>query len=504
MKKSIVLLLMLLSMNSFAQKAKHISIFADHIEVMAKQKNITLKEAAQQMKELGYGGADVYVTIDEKKLKALDEAGLEHSCCIATIDFTKGDMAQEAKQAIDFMKAKHYDRVLLVPGLLPKDDANALALTQERIRRFTECAEKEGLTVTVEDYDNPQSPCYNTEAIDKIIDASPLTGVTFDTGNFVYCQEDVMSTLEHFYGKIKHVHLKDRKSMTDMGTTPIGKGCVPTKEFIIRMLATGYNGYFTAEFFGAKDMYSWAKESAEFISAAYDEFYAKYPDQGGMGPQQTEIWTPQPRKVDPSVGGVPSDAIVLFNGVDLKEWQKDNGEPAGWKVENGIMTVDKSKGDIVTRRKFGSYQLHLEWRIPSDIQGESQARGNSGVFMQDKYEVQILDSYDNPTYIHGQAGSIYKQSAPLVNAMNKPGEWNVYDIIYTAPVFKADGSYLYRPFVTVIHNGVVIQNHTEIFGTTEWIGMPRTVEHGDGPIRLQSHGDPSAPISFRNIWIRPL
>ena len=230
----------------------------------------------------------------------------------------------------------------------------------------------------------------------------------------------------------------------------------------------------------------------------------EFPQTEPMNPGMTEIWTPQPKVVNPSLNGVPSDAIVLFDGTDLNEWQNDEGGTAGWIVKNGIMTVDKSKGDILTRRAFGSYQLHIEWCIPEGITGESQARGNSGVYMQDKYEVQVLDSYDNPTYVQGQAGSIYKQSAPLVNAMRKPGEWNVYDIIYTAPVFKADGTYLYRPFITVLHNGVLIQNHTEIFGTTEYIGLPRTVQHGDGPIRLQAHGDPSAPISYRNIWIRPL
>ena len=135
---------------------------------------------------------------------------------------------------------------------------------------------------------------------------------------------------------------------------------------------------------------------------------------------------------------------------------------------------------------------------------KSQSRGNSGVYMQGKYEIQVLDSFGNETYVNGQAGSVYKQTPPLVNAMRAPGEWNVYDIIYTAPVFKADGTYLYRPRVTVIHNGVVVQNNTEILGTTEYIGFPKVQEHGDGPILLQSHGDPSPAISYRNIWIRKL
>ena len=157
-----------------------------------------------------------------------------------------------------------------------------------------------------------------------------------------------------------------------------------------------------------------------------------------------------------------------------------------------------------TKQKFDSFQLHIEWCVPENITGESQLRGNSGVFLQGLYEVQILDCYNNPTYVNGQTGSIYKQSIPLANAMRKPGEWNVYDIIYNAPTFKKDGSYRTHPTVTVIHNGVVLQNNTTILGTTEWIGFPQVKAHGAGPIILQSHGDPSEPISFRNIWIREL
>ena len=232
-----------------------------------------------------------------------------------------------------------------------------------------------------------------------------------------------------------------------------------------------------------------------------------YPQPEPMRPGMSEYWTPQPRVVTPGdikLDTAPSDAIVLFDGKDLSAWMNPNGSNAEWTVKNGVMTVDKSKGDIITRQKFGSFQLHLEWSVPKGITGESQARGNSGVFLQDMYEVQILDCYKNETYVNGMTGSIYKQTPPLVNAMRAPGEWNVDDIIYTAPVFKEDGTYLYKPFVTVIQNGVVLQNHTEIQGTTEYIGFPRTAKHGDGPIRLQSHGDPSQPISFRNIWIRPL
>lgn len=200
----------------------------------------------------------------------------------------------------------------------------------------------------------------------------------------------------------------------------------------------------------------------------------------------------------------PSDAIVLFDGTDLSAWETPDGKPAGWVVKDGVITVDKSKGDIQTKEKFDDFQLHLEWKVPENITGKGQSRGNSGVYLQGMYEIQVLDSYENPTYVNGQAASIYKQAAPLVNPIRKPGEWNVYDIIYTAPTFKEDGSYRTYPQVTVIFNGVVVQNHTQIQGTTEYIGFPRTVAHGAGPVLLQSHGDPSEPISFRNIWIRKL
>ena len=226
-----------------------------------------------------------------------------------------------------------------------------------------------------------------------------------------------------------------------------------------------------------------------------------------MRPGMSEYWTPQPKVVTPGdikTNTAPSDAIVLFDGKDLSAWKNPNGGDAEWTVKNGVMTVDKSKGDIVTRQKFGSFQLHLEWCVPKDITGESQSRGNSGVFLQDMYEVQILDCFGNETYVNGMTGSIYKQTPPLVNAMRKPGEWNVYDIIYTAPIFKEDGSYLYPPRVTVLHNNVVVQCNTIIQGSTQYIGFPKVSPHGEGPIRLQMHGDPSKAISFRNIWVRKL
>jgi len=234
-----------------------------------------------------------------------------------------------------------------------------------------------------------------------------------------------------------------------------------------------------------------------------------YPEPEQMRPGMSEFWLPQPAVVTPGdirTNSAPSDAIVLFDGKDLSAWENTRTKGAAeWTVNNdGTFTVNKSKGDIQTKQLFENYQLHIEWYIPVNISGESQSRGNSGVYMQGMYEIQVLDSYQNATYANGQAASIYKQSRPLVNAMRKPGEWNVYDIIYQAPVFKEDGTYRIPPVVTVIHNGIVVQNHTTILGTTEFIGFPKVAKHGPGPIVLQSHGDPSEPISFRNIWIREL
>lgn len=230
-------------------------------------------------------------------------------------------------------------------------------------------------------------------------------------------------------------------------------------------------------------------------------------------PEETEVWEPVPPVVTPgeSSAAPPSDAVVLFDGTNLDEWVNTNDKgPAGWTVADGVMTVDKSVGNIETKRTFGSYQLHIEWRIPTGITGEGQSRGNSGIFLASTgegdagYEIQVLDSYDNATYVNGMAGSIYKQHIPLANAMRPPGEWQVYDIVWTAPSFAADGSLTSPAYVTAIHNGVLIQNHVELKGGTVYIGQPQYTPHGRSPIKLQAHGDPSPVISFRNIWIREL
>jgi hypothetical protein len=222
-------------------------------------------------------------------------------------------------------------------------------------------------------------------------------------------------------------------------------------------------------------------------------------------PEDTEFWDPEVPVVTPAatMGMAPSDAIVLFDGKNLDNWVSvKDGSPAKWEVKDGAMTVVGGAGNISTKQDFGDYQLHIEWRAPMEPDTKKgQGKGNSGIFMQGLYEVQVLNSYQNRTYRNGQAGSIYKQSAPLVNATSKMGEWNVYDIIYTAPRFRPNGSMESPAYVTVMHNGVIVQNHTPIQGTTEYIGAPKQPVHGRGPISLQDHGN---QVSFRNIWIREL
>ena len=232
-------------------------------------------------------------------------------------------------------------------------------------------------------------------------------------------------------------------------------------------------------------------------------------------PQDTEFYTPVPKDVTPGKtnADAPSDAIVLFNGKDLSQWvsTNDRSKPAKWKVSNGTFTVVKSEGNIETKQAFNNYQLHLEWQIPANITGEGQGRGNSGLFLasigkgDDGYELQIMDPYNNKTYTNGQAGSIYKQTTPLVNPGKKPGEWQTYDVIWTAPTFNADSTLKTPARVTVLFNGVLVQNNFELQGPTQYIGKAAYRKaHGASPIKLQAHGDKSEPISFRNIWIREL
>lgn len=220
-------------------------------------------------------------------------------------------------------------------------------------------------------------------------------------------------------------------------------------------------------------------------------------------PEATEIWEPEPRVITPVLmGKAPSDAIVLFDGKNADEWvAAKDGKAVGWKVEGNAITAVKGAGNIRTKREFGDVQLHIEFRTPAVVDGSGQGRGNSGIFLQSIYELQVLDSYNNRTYSNGQAGSIYKQTMPLVNACLPPGEWQVYDIIYTAPHFNKDGIKIIPAYITVLQNGVLIQSHTEIRGTTPYIGLPKNPAHGKAPIELQDH---SNPTSYRNIWVREL
>jgi hypothetical protein len=236
------------------------------------------------------------------------------------------------------------------------------------------------------------------------------------------------------------------------------------------------------------------------------------PEKAGPKPQDTELWQPVPRVVTAGAdcSAPPSDAIVLFDGKNLDQWvQAKDKSPAKWIVANGVVTVNKAAGDIETRRRFRNYQLHIEWRVPENITGSGQARGNSGVFLAasapgEGYELQVLDSYENSTYVNGMAGSIYKQSIPLVNPSRKPGDWQRYDVVWTAATFNADGGLETPAYTTVFFNGVLVDNHFALKGETLYAGEPSYKKYDTAPIMLQAHGDPSAPISFRNIWIREL
>ena len=231
-------------------------------------------------------------------------------------------------------------------------------------------------------------------------------------------------------------------------------------------------------------------------------------------PEDTEIWEPVPKVVTPGdkAGAPPSDAIVLFDGKNEDEWvYTEDKSPAKWKVSDGLLTVVKDgKGSIETKKAFKDYQLHAEWRVPANITGSGQARGNSGIFLAGTangdggYELQVLDAYNNKTYVNGMAGSLYKQAIPLANPARKPGEWETYDVIWTAPRFNEDGTLKTPAYATVFFNGVLVENHFELKGETLYIGKPFYKAYDRAPIKLQAHGDKSEPLSYRNIWVRPL
>lgn len=219
-------------------------------------------------------------------------------------------------------------------------------------------------------------------------------------------------------------------------------------------------------------------------------------------PKKTEVWSPVPAIVATPAGAAPSDAIVLFDGKDLSRWESEQGGRVPWTVADGAMTVVPGSKGIRTRQGFCDVQLHVEWRTPVETQGfDGQNRGNSGIFLQGLYELQVLDSYNNPTYANGQAGSIYKQALPLVNASRAPGQWQAYDIIWKAPRFSPGGGLVSPARITVLHNGVLVQDDTVLAGKTEYIGAPSYSPHACAPLYLQEH---DSKVSYRNIWVREL
>lgn len=243
------------------------------------------------------------------------------------------------------------------------------------------------------------------------------------------------------------------------------------------------------------------EETAEEV-IVYKEYVGEEPTE----PEQTEFYEPVPPIVNPTGNnGAPSDAIILFDGSDFEKWEMANDSSAVvWHLnDDGSMTVKDSTGNIQTKKKFGDVQLHIEWRSPEEVQRDGQNRANSGIFLSGLYEVQVLDNNDNDTYVNGQVASIYKQHVPLAKASVPTGEWNTYDIIYHAPEFNSEGGKIKSGTITVIHNGVLVQDHVELKGTTPYIGWPKNPPHDKGSLMLQDHGDNSR-VGFRNIWIREL
>jgi hypothetical protein len=233
---------------------------------------------------------------------------------------------------------------------------------------------------------------------------------------------------------------------------------------------------------------------------------------GQSARQEVEKWKihdperPMPPVVDPGPAGkpmpAPSDAVVLFDGKDLSQWTDAKGQPARWKVEDGYMEVVAKTGAIQTKQKFGDCQLHVEWASPVVVKGESQERGNSGVFLMNIYEVQILDCYNNKTYADGMTAALYGQYPPLVNACRPPGEWQTYDIVFHRPHFDGKGQVTSPARFTVFHNGILVHDNVELTGPTAHKARPPYKAHADKlPISLQDHGN---PIRFRNIWVREL
>ena len=254
-----------------ASAQRRISIFYDHVAEIARQEKIDVREAAQRIRQLGYEGIDVRVTMSDAELSMLDELGFGHASAIADINLIDGEQPETVRRVLDFMHHHRYERLLLLPGLLPENaDARTIDAACNRIGAFAKEAAREGIDVMVEDFDNPRAICYNTPVLDHLFAAAPQLNHVFDTGNYPFCGEDVMVALNHFRERVHHVHLKDRKALRDRASLAIGTGIVPLKEFVAALLTSGYDGWFTVEHFGAPNMLEYATRSIANVKEAWD------------------------------------------------------------------------------------------------------------------------------------------------------------------------------------------------------------------------------------------
>jgi sugar phosphate isomerase/epimerase len=268
---ALIALFAVLSLNARKPITPRVSIFADHIYEIAHQENISFREAAQRVKALGYTGVDVWVSINSEDMRVLDELGFEHASAIAHFDYSKGDQSELENQTLSFMKQHGFPRVLVVPGLLPEQGSEQIfEVILRSMDLFSRKGYQVGLEVTIEDYDNPRSPCYNTEALDRMFKAAKRLGHTFDTGNYLYCGEDVLQALKHFRKRVKHVHLKDRVALRDGKSPAVGTGLVPLNDIISQLVRHGYKGWFTVEHFGSPHMLQDAETSIRNVLDVYE------------------------------------------------------------------------------------------------------------------------------------------------------------------------------------------------------------------------------------------
>ena len=254
------------------QQLPQISIFCDHIESVARQNGISFSEAAAKIKEIGFAGADVRVFQKPEEIRILDSLGFGHSCAITDIDYSKGDQTELEDKTLAFMEENGYDRLLLVTGLMPKEGFSSqdIATARQRIAAFASRVKGRGYTIMVEDYDSPRSLCYNAERLDSLFAVAKDLGLVFDSGNFQFAGEDSMEQLEHFLGRVGHVHLKDRASVNDMTCVPIGTGCIPVGSVIRTLVKNGYSGWLTVEQFGSRNMLEDCAVSFRNISKAIE------------------------------------------------------------------------------------------------------------------------------------------------------------------------------------------------------------------------------------------